>query len=143
METVKAYHYDKAQQALTVYQMPELSATKTGSIFGAKFPWDEYIRDVKRIQLSEGITFLTQRAFANCCNLTSVEMPQSITSIGDEAFTNCCNMRFVDFPQSITSIGDEAFANCYLLFDIVTPTNCLIAANAFSNCFALETKKCN
>ena len=37
METDQFYHYDKEWKALTVYQLPELSATKTGSIFGAKY----------------------------------------------------------------------------------------------------------
>lgn len=81
-------------------------------------------------------------AFANCTNLTAVELGYNSDSrhspwwrLGKKAFFNCPNITWLDF-YVIDQIGDSAFADCRnLSFDSGSWDDFgVIGANAFENC---------
>lgn len=81
-------------------------------------------------------------AFANCTNLTDVELGYNSDSmhtpwwrLGKKAFFNCPNIQWMDF-YVIDQIGDSAFADCTNLdFDSGSWDDFrVIGANAFENC---------
>ena len=43
--------------------------------------------------------------------------------------------------DKITHIPEKAFKNCYNLLEINVPTQCIVAQNAFTNCFSLDIVK--
>ena len=43
--------------------------------------------------------------------------------------------------DKITHIPEMAFTNCYHLLEINVPTQCIVAQNAFTNCFSLDIVK--
>lgn len=49
-------------------------------------PWSN---EIKTVKISNGITSIGYRAFANCQSLTSVTISNSVTSIGKRAFSYC------------------------------------------------------
>lgn len=51
------------------------------------------------------------RAFADCANLTHVDMP-AVYNIGNRAFANCVNLEIFTFPESLTNIGNQCFYMC-------------------------------
>ncbi|MDE6504661.1 MAG: leucine-rich repeat domain-containing protein [Clostridia bacterium] len=51
-------------------------------------------------------------AFANCPNLTSVELPSTLKELYRGNFENCVNLKSIELPEALTHIGDDAFVNC-------------------------------
>ena len=62
------------------------------------------------IAISEGVTFIADKAFADCPNLTSVIIPNSVTTIGDGAFEGCSNLTDITIGNGVISIGMMAFS---------------------------------
>ncbi|MCQ2253941.1 MAG: leucine-rich repeat protein [Bacteroidaceae bacterium] len=77
-------------------------------------PWYNKIREIRRIQIKEGVTSIGDNTFPGCYVLTSVEIPNSVTSIGKYAFCFCNGLTSISIPSSVTSIGERAFAYCGL-----------------------------
>ena len=61
------------------------------------------------IQIKEGTTSITDSAFENCTNLSSITIPEGVTSIGDAAFWNSTSLNSIIIPNSVTNMGWRAF----------------------------------
>ena len=100
----------------------------------------DYINQIKRIILSDGITNIGNAAFDYCKNLVSVEIPDTVTTIGDFAFLCCFKLESVVIPNSVTTIGRIAFRGCEKLPQITIPKSVTtIRDGAFSICDALSS----
>lgn len=55
------------------------------------------------------VTAIGENSF-NGYELTSVSLPASLTSIGSSAFANCSNLSEINIPESVLEIGDSAFS---------------------------------
>ena len=75
------------------------------------------------IQIKEGTTSITDSAFENCTNLSSITIPEGVTSIGDAAFADCTNLSSITIPSSVKSIGKRAFWNSTSLNSIIIPNS--------------------
>ena len=64
-----------------------------------------------------------QRAFSECCGLTSITIPEGVSEIGKEAFESCTNLESITLPDSLMSIGNRAFDFCNKLETIIIPEN--------------------
>lgn len=94
-------------------------------------PWYQYHNEIKNIIVADGITNISENAFAltavqnvnlpnsiikidkggfyYCTNLSSIKLPQNLENIGDIAFTYS-GLQSVDIPESVSNIGTQAFA---------------------------------
>ncbi len=65
-----------------------------------------------------GVTKLSAEAFANCEDLTEVELPSGMTTISGYAFFGCGSLTRITIPNSVTTIEDWAFQFCESLTDV-------------------------
>lgn len=80
---------------------------------------------------------ISEHAFYNCTNLTSVTIPNTVDSIGEWAFAYSTNLGSVTLGSAVTTIGYGAFYGCTGLSLLVIPDSLTtIGSHAFSipNC---------
>jgi len=75
------------------------TATYTGAFFLDK------PRAIKKVNIPNGYTSLSNNALMQCYDMTDVVIPNSVTTIGNSAFANCNNIDTLTIPNSVTSIG--------------------------------------
>ncbi len=86
------------------------------------------------------IEAIMEGAFANCGNMTSVEIPDSVTRIGEEAFKGCRSLTSVEIPDSVTEISARTFTDCRSLISVEIPDSVTkIGGSAFSACSSLTS----
>ena len=101
-------------------------------------PWSYLRNEITGLTVTDGITAISNHAFANCSNLGSVTLPDSITSIGQYAF-NCTGITELTIPAGVTAISDNAFRQCEELVTLIIPGNVTSIGNfAFNSCTKLE-----
>ena len=75
------------------------------------------------INVREGTTSITSKAFYRCYGLTSISIPDGLTSIGDEVFYECSSLAEITIPNSVTEIGQTVFYGCSSLESAVLSNN--------------------
>ena len=60
----------------------------------------------------DGVTAISDSAFAGCKNLCSVTIPESVSAIEDYAFLRCDSLCDVKSSGNKITIGEGAFENC-------------------------------
>ncbi len=58
-------------------------------------PWKDYVSEVEKIVISDGVTSIGSGAFYNCSGLTTVIIPAGVTYIGKDAFYLCPKVEVV------------------------------------------------
>lgn len=58
------------------------------------------------------VTSISDYAFRNCNEITSVAIADSVTRVGIGAFANCSKLSSVTIPNSVKSIGNSVFDGC-------------------------------
>lgn len=66
------------------------------------------------------VTEISEGAFENCNEMTSVSLPESIDSIGKRAFAGT-GLYVIDIPQRVKTISTETFADCDNLVSVSLP----------------------
>ncbi|MBP5342490.1 leucine-rich repeat protein [bacterium] len=93
-----------------------------------------YIGDdtITKVIIPEGVTTISDYAFANLTALEEIVLPSTLTRIGVGAFYNCTSLTKINF-ESVKFINEKAFYNCPIEeadFDSVVS----IGNYAFENC---------
>ncbi len=88
-----------------------LSLQGQGDPAQGQVPWKDYRDKIKTIEISDGITGISDGMFAGCEKLTEVKMGKDIRSIGREAFSGCGRLRKLDLPDRLEWIMPRAFAS--------------------------------
>lgn len=52
-------------------------------------PWSEQRQEIKKVEITEGVTSVGGYAFSNCVNTAEIVIPDSVQEIGEYAFFNC------------------------------------------------------
>ena len=100
-------------------------------------PWIDYMDDIRRVVIEEGITELGEWSFMPAHNLESVQLPESLTIIGGDAFGGCTALREVRFPTHCTELGQ--FSGCEALEHVTLPPELeVIPAGCFDFCTSLR-----
>ena len=68
----------------------------------------------------EDNTIITPYAFANCVDMTKVDISATVTGISENAFDGCISLSNVTIPYAVTTIGEYAFANCSNLTRVIS-----------------------
>ena len=91
-------------------------------------------KNVVNVKLPSTLTFLSEKAFAGCSNLETINIPDGITSIYGYTFNNCRKLNNIKLPEGLTYIDDRAFYGCSSLTDLTLPSTLkTINELAFSN----------
>lgn len=86
------------------------------------------------------VTAISQQAFHNCTDITSVSIPNTVTTIGQHAFSGCTSITSATIGNSVTSIGGSAFEGCTSLSSVNLPNSVTsIDGYAFSGCTSLTS----
>ncbi len=126
------YEFDETTGTLTIFK--DFAADETAYFDD----WDEFIGDIKKVVIRDGVTSIDKDAFSGCSKLTEITIPATVTSIGNNAFTDCSNLTEITIPGKVTSIGTAAFLNCSKLTKIAIPASVTsIGADAFNGCSSL------
>ena len=84
------------------------------------------------------VTAIGYKAFANCHNMTSIEIPNTIVSIGHHAIRSCEKLQSVVIPNSVVSLGRCAFHSCTGLKSAVIGNSVpMIDEYCFQYCYQL------
>jgi hypothetical protein len=75
------------------------------------------------LEIPEGLTNISARAFYNCDWIERVTIPASVKTINYEAFEDCDSLKEVVIESSDTVIGNYAFYSCGKLSSIVFKGN--------------------
>ena len=96
-------------------------------------------RELTSIVISDSVTSIGSSAFSFCAGLTNITIPDSVTSIGASAFSFCHGLTSITIPDSVNSIGESVFHSCDRLTSITIPDSVKsIDFQAFSVCQELK-----
>ena len=91
------------------------------------------------IIIKEGTKYISEYAFEDQTNLTSITIPESVTSIGYYAFSGT-GLTSVTIPSSVTSIEGYVFYDCRTLTSVTIPSSVTsIKEYAFAHCWGLTS----
>ena len=125
---------DKSANTLTVSgtgALPEYSSA-------ASAPWYSSQYAVTVI-ISDGITAIGSRCFANNKYTTSVEIADSVEYIGVSAFSKNSSLKTVSFPSSLKTIDEYAFYSTKLTSVVLPDGLEYIGPSAFESCSSLSS----
>lgn len=98
-------------------------------------PWYEFRNQILKLSLSEDLTLIGSRAFAECSNLSVVKIPGSVQIVGESAFLECTNLTMLILNDGIRTIEECAFEQCTSLADLRLPNSLVnIGNHAFYMC---------
>lgn len=95
-------------------------------------------RQIKEVEISDGITTLGEYIFDHCTQLSSIKLPKTLTIIGKFAFYYT-NIKKIELPDSLEQIGDNAFELSNITEISIPEKVTTINDYAFSSCFDLKT----
>lgn len=82
---------------------------------------------------------ISDRAFNNSKNITSVEVPSTVESIGERVFEKCSNMTSAKIEVQITELTEDFFGGCTKLVDVyIHRTVKEINYRAFKDCEKIQ-----
>ena len=88
------------------------------------------------------IKSLANRGFAECKEITSINLPDTIERIGNECFEGCGFLFKVKLPKYLEIINAETFKDCTVLKEIELPDELIgIGYSAFFKCKNLKLEK--
>ncbi len=95
-----ALHNDGLLTLSGTGRIPDYSATQAA-------PWAK--AQIRKIQISEGITYIGSQAFGGCENLAEVALPGSLEGIGAGAFQGCGNDLIYRYAGSLAQWGEVSY----------------------------------
>jgi len=98
----------------------------------------ENCTELTSVLISDSVKKIWFSAFHNCENLTSVHIPNSVERIYGSVFSNCKNLNSIVIPDGVTTIDEALFCGCESLTEVGVPDSVTgIGDYAFSNCKGL------
>ncbi len=95
-------------------------------------------KNVASYAVPEGVTAVSDYAFAECVALEEVVLPSSLRSIGEDSFKKCTSLKKIVLPEGLTSIDDNAFVECTSLTSVIVPSTLEnVGWQIFEDCMAI------
>lgn len=92
---------------------------------------------LRKVILSDNVTYLPEYMFYGCRNLKEINIPSSLETISNSLFRDCGFTEFT-IPSNITHIGDYAFAGNLLKSIYVPQTVTTVGDELFNSCHNLQ-----
>ena len=129
------WKFDEETGTLTIYGTGSMEDYDSNNR-----PWESYKDDIQNVVIENGVTTISNFAFAECSALKSVTIPDSVIIIGNYVFTYCESLTSVTIPDSVIAIGQYAFALCDSLTSITIPDSVTsISSGVFCYCSSLTS----
>ncbi len=129
------WSFDEATGTLTIYGTGPMEDYDSNNR-----PWESHKDDIQKVVIENGVTTISNFAFAECSALESVTIPDSVIIIGNYVFTYCESLTNVTIPDSVKAIGQYAFALCDSLTSITIPDSVTsISSGVFCYCTSLTS----
>ena len=124
----------------TLYSDGLMEITGTGEVSGDSLWSEQYMLDISKLVIGEGITNFGIDVFRDIIGLKCVELPGSLEGLGCGGFSGCVNLESVLIPDNITVVPGYIFARCENMKNIVLPDGVVkISDYAFHTCSRLES----
>lgn len=95
-----------------------------------------------KVEFTDALTSLGDRAFLDCRSLTQITLPNSVTDVDNFCFSGCLKLKDVQLSESMTYISIGLFGGCRSLTQITLPERIVsVDEGAFANCIALKSIK--
>lgn len=123
---------------ITIVTVAETTNITTTSYSTNAVPWNPFNQQIKAVNISDGITSISEYAFWWLTQIESITIPDSVLTVGRQSFVHCSKLQTVTFGENLTTIGEEAFKDCTALKEIYLSdklTN--IEESAFTGCETL------
>ena len=101
--------------AITTLDIPFAGYNRTE---GGALRWYYEVSRLESVIVRGGV--VTSQAFSECA-MSSVTLSEGLTEIGEKAFANCTNLTTLVIPDTVTEIGKGAFYNCTSLESLTVP----------------------
>lgn len=103
-------------------------------------PWYKLRNEITTVVINYGVENISESAFAECINITNVNIADTVNSVGAYAFENCASLISIDIPDAEQYIGMGTFMGCTSLESVSLPDNLLgIGYEAFRECKSLKS----
>ena len=79
-------------------------------------------RELKEVELCEGLLEIEERAFFCCSALKQIAIPSTVIRIGGNAFYSCTILEDVELCEGLQEIGKYAFIECKSLKHMTIPS---------------------
>ena len=73
--------------------------------FSSNADWYSYRKDIKKVEVKEGIANIGNNAFYGCSSMNKITLPNGLHKIGKAAFGNCKSLKSLTLPDSLQLIG--------------------------------------
>lgn len=91
-----------------------------------------------KVILPNNITEIGDDVFADCNELSAIEIPNSVSKIGIRAFKGCKSLKNIAIPGSVETIRGEAFKDCSALANVTLENGIRnIESSVFQGCSSL------
>lgn len=126
----------------TLYDTGELIISGTGAMYdyteAGSSPIYEYLSNVKRVVIEDGVTTIESFFFCECEEITSVIIPDSVTFISHGAFLYCPKLTNITIGKGVTTIDKNVFSTCRNLSSVTIHKGVVsIGERAFVECVKL------
>ena len=124
--------YFLSQTAIESIEVPSIPECKSMHYMFAE------CKNLSSVNLPNGMTEIYISMFDKCENLRHIDIPSSVTSIGYGAFYGT-PLTEILLPKNLTRIGDQAFYGCTGLTEIIIPDSVsYIGSGAFYGCAGIK-----
>lgn len=123
---------------ITIVTVDETTNITTTSYSTNAVPWNPFNQQIKAVNISDGITSISEYAFWWLTQIESITIPDSVLTVGRQSFVHCSKLQTVTFGENLTTIGEEAFKDCTALKEIYLSNKLTsIEESAFTGCESL------
>lgn len=132
--------YDKQQTTLLLYPKGKGDNYDIPVSVNAIGDYAFYGTNLTSVTFSKSIVSIGAYAFADCSDLSELNLPEDLEIIGDDAFEYCTGLEKLVLPDKVRIIGKYAFMSCQSLKEVTISENAEeVGRNAFWGCKKLES----
>lgn len=132
-DSVKYFYFSsKTLKSLQFFNLPDSLEGISESAFSDR-------TDITSVTIPDKVIWIDRYAFYGCTGLTSVTIPDSVTTIHESAFKNCTGLKSMTIGNNVTAIYENAFMGCTNLTNVNFPDSIhIVGNNIFDDCKKIQ-----